>query len=681
MHKAFLAVVYCQVYERQLTESHGFFLLNIQIRGKVRFITEMSEKDLKSTNNATADSGSAPTPRQDNTAVNEFEGVSIGNHHSEPSDNHMVVAGDSCDNASATEKLNTFIDSLPLPAKSNVLNSNDSTNDSYDVAMKNSCDISHKTRQVDVSSMGPYKVYCGKHYAGRRRIAINRLQTSDIGAGSHHQIGLTLVPSPIVRTDTKTNLANTVSDATTNIEDSSICKDSLPQPTDVSHSHVEAENNEQSLGYVSRTLKQLEDATKNWFTSEHNRSISAAFVSSTRQQDTFDLFSLKYNESTVSTIASWVAGGPTRKRVNATSYRPIVDTRFRNCNVCGRFGHYEVECKSLSPDLIIKLSRVISGKQPLTNDNNHVPEQQHNFDVTIEMCDGYLIEQRSNSLVEPDSIEEPKEHATIQRIQLKEEKRGCNEIKIDGFVIKEGATIDALTLTSDQTEAPSNFPSPEPETVPIQLGSVVAWFWKEQESSDNGNNGIVIAGTVTNVTPDSNRVQVKVVRIINTENSVVENDNILRWSLFNEQLPGLDSLMWVSAKRLFVVDERIHSLQRKKALIRSPRKSNKVKKPAVIRKSRKLKVEKVGIKPYRAALPKRLSGDVLKKNTGRRPPKPRKFSRCDVVIFFSTCRTFLILHYFPFLCRRRSGVGWTTWIVGTTCNMRAAIWFNFRGLK
>jgi hypothetical protein len=530
--------------------------------------------------------------------------------------NNVSGAESTCSSTAAEDRLNFLIDSLPVATPSRVDESNgdivdDTGKDGYDcpksvlpvvdlLKRHHKTHAPRETSRATLLSMGPYAIYCDKHYASRPHMAINRRRTSP-------PTGDVVDDSSVVLIDPSGSTFVPAADVET-----------IAQPRE-SKAFLEHTSSPPNRLYISRTRQQLEDATKNWFTRENRIVASAAESGSSYPQpkESIDLFSLKYNEATVSTIAAWVAGGPTRKRVTPTFLRPIVDTRFRSCNVCGMYGHYEVECQSLTPDLMIKLSRVISGEASLTNEYGTMKIKKHDYDVMIEVCDGFFIEQQSSDKVDAVQKYIKDVHNVFetpaQGTQCTSKDRLENQIEIDCFWIREGPA----------GELPSNpespvLPIPEPLRALIQVGSLVTWFVKERSDNNTFVPETILAGTVAKIEADLGRVQVKVLRVIFAESKSVEN-----YGVSAETYGSLGVLVWVCASSLYLVDEQNQVLQSSNSFSDF---SKKVKKSAAVKRSRILKVEK-SIKKHRRVGRPKLHQDSLSKNTkrGRKPSKCKCF--------------------------------------------------------
>jgi hypothetical protein len=81
----------------------------------------------------------------------------------------------------------------------------------------------------------------------------------------------------------------------------------------------------------------------------------------------FSPFSLEYNECSVTALARWATNekeeekaeskGPKKKPIDlAICDRPTVPSLFQKCQVCGAYGHYEIECNKMTEDDAIELA-------------------------------------------------------------------------------------------------------------------------------------------------------------------------------------------------------------------------------------------------------------------------------------------------------------------------------------
>ena len=118
----------------------------------------------------------------------------------------------------------------------------------------------------------------------------------------------------------------------------------------------------------------------NYFPSKYRRSnyasrdatslsnhVMAAFIKKTpsigqssKSKYQFKPLTLRYNECSINTLSSWAFKKETKPKgvlpkpkVNFY-YQPAAGTTFRQCNICNKFGHFEVECEELARSKINK---------------------------------------------------------------------------------------------------------------------------------------------------------------------------------------------------------------------------------------------------------------------------------------------------------------------------------------
>jgi hypothetical protein len=441
-----------------------------------------------------------------------------------------------------------------------------------------------ETSHTPLLSIGPYVTHCSKHYGERPHMSSDQTGVDD----SWEMLNPS--GSAFVHAPPKQNEINS----------QPLESNAMPDHTSTPRRRL----------YISRTLQQLEDATKNWFTRENRKD---ADNSPPRPKDAIDLFSLKYNEASVSTIAAWVAGGSTRKRSSTTFHRPIVDTRFRTCSICGMYGHYEVECQSLTPDQTILLSRILSGEASVTNEYSTMKIKHYDYDVLIENCDGFFIEQQSNDNYNLDAVSNCSKKA-LNGVKNPMQERQCAvkggkkiKMELDGFSIVEEPALESTTSPES-----SVLPNHEPE--PIQVGSLVTWFLGESDNKNDFGQNAILVGVVAKIDADAGRAQVEILRFICAESKSIEN-----YRVATETNSSVGSLVWVRAPSLYLVDEQNEVLQSNK---RFSKNSKKVAKPPVVKRSRTKKAETIVKEHSRFGRPN-LNPDTLSKNPkrGRKPSK------------------------------------------------------------
>jgi hypothetical protein len=210
---------------------------------------------------------------------------------------------------------------------------------------------------------------------------------------------------------------------------------------------------------------------------------------------------LHFNEATVGALSRWIAGGGNRKRpASAVWSRTTVEPRYRLCSGCVMYGHYDGNCAT-NPQSLRPLSEVGL-------------EDDKKYDVSIEMCSGYIIEQRS----------EPEAHD--------EESKGIGEwateindtVKIDDFNIKASADRSQHFAAENETESTKHSK--------IGVGSLVAWKLGNRNGANAAAHGVICTGVVTKF--ESEHVVVKVLRSVETESDSLSIDGTVR--------PPVDSL-------------------------------------------------------------------------------------------------------------------------------------------
>ena len=430
-------------------------------------------------------------------------------------------------------------------------------------------------------SMGPYAVFCPDHYVqhhyvpdesgtGPVTVSNNYNGLSEYSSDTEQRQTLFLPSSP--------NGFNMIVDKV-NVDNSASENDDMNQPANEEMEDYDYADIHHQLNppYISRSLVEVENATKNWYLSEQNRNLSVS-----QPTETTDFFSLQFNETSLSTIALWVAGGPKRKcGLNTTLYRPIVDTRFRVCCICHRFGHYEVECQRIRPEQTMKFSQWMTngenGDEGTPSTTNDVFQKK--YDITVEMCDGYLIEQRSQEEVQ--DVRFSKVGKPTAANMASEGFSGPNiivhaattctsrQFEIDDIVIQEGETLESLSQQPTSYNG-SALPSPmlDNKQARINKGCLVTWS-VNMDGTCTDFPGVLAVGTVAEVDTDAGRVRVQVNFLQTIEPKI---NGITR----QRELPNIDTLIWVPAKFLYYVDGRNYLLPTDNIPVRKKRKYTKV---------------------------------------------------------------------------------------------------------
>lgn len=267
------------------------------------------------------------------------------------------------------------------------------------------------------------------------------------------------------------------------------------------------------LQYSCRTLEQLEQATLRWFCSQHKRQRQG--TSSTAQPEP-RLLPLRFNDVSVSTVALWCANFQQRRQQhskkgpqNTMYHRPTVDTRYRECSVCGLFGHYEMECPSLTEADQVRFASALVE----LNEKQRPPplafgmDDDTLYDVVVEVCDGFAIEQRvgpepaspGQSFGET-SITNGKDTATDENVK---QHRGDEEIEIDGFTIHLAKSSGAFGKQAQGVDSKSA----TQRRIPLKKGMIVLWYPLEEQQT-------ITVGQVQQINAAETKVLVKVMHTI-----------------------------------------------------------------------------------------------------------------------------------------------------------------------
>jgi hypothetical protein len=224
---------------------------------------------------------------------------------------------------------------------------------------------------------------------------------------------------------------------------------------------------------------------------------------------------LHFNEATVGALSRWIAGGGNRKRPSSAVWsRTTVESRYRLCSGCVMYGHYDGNCET-NPQSMRPLSEVGL-------------EDDKKYDVSIEMCGGYIIEQRS----EPEAQDEEWKGICERSTEIND------TFKIDGFNIKACADSSQRFAIENETETTMHSK--------IEVGSLVAWKLGNKNGANVTVQRVICTGVVKKF--ESENVVVKVLRSIEAESDARSHDGTIR--------PPIDSLTLIrNEDSLHVVTE------------------------------------------------------------------------------------------------------------------------------
>jgi hypothetical protein len=147
------------------------------------------------------------------------------------------------------------------------------------------------------------------------------------------------------------------------------------------------------------------------------------------------------------------------------------------------------------------------------------------------------------------------------KASLQQHSRDKNLLEIDGFVIKEDETMESFT-----NPISVHLPCTERTSADIQSGCIVTWI-VQTDLSNTSPFGTLAVGMVSALDNVLNRVQVKVLRIIDQTNRVTNRKLSL-----NQQLPMVDTLVWIPSASLYRVKGRNRVLLTEHVPIKKKRK-------------------------------------------------------------------------------------------------------------
>lgn len=251
-------------------------------------------------------------------------------------------------------------------------------------------------------------------------------------------------------------------------------------------------------GYTAMKLPDLEKSIRGWYQkSMQNRDNTR---SSPNKAPTF--FTLRFNEGSLFMLSKWACinknpktssvdesivndknntettsvplfnqpiNGAKLSNVATVVRQPTIDARFRKCSICNLWGHYELECRKMPYETVLRLGeelegiltrkgqasattldphfsepKIIDESQPKllnfssTPDSNTHDVSKADLCVTVEIFDGFVFEQRS-------------EHETFRQISKPEEEKNPSNLSkyddsfmVDGFKIKAASSLPCL---------------------------------------------------------------------------------------------------------------------------------------------------------------------------------------------------------------------------------------------
>jgi hypothetical protein len=136
-------------------------------------------------------------------------------------------------------------------------------------------------------------------------------------------------------------------------------------------------------------------------------------------------FALEYNEWSVLAVAKWANQSPAGGGSRAPLELPTSPTHFRKCNVCGKFGHFDVLCPRLSP----------GRRKAFRAEMDHLVAKSETLTDLTELCEGYAIEQSNQPFDDADAARGSRKRRLPSQVCVTE---------LDHLVIQAAPTADLL---------------------------------------------------------------------------------------------------------------------------------------------------------------------------------------------------------------------------------------------
>jgi hypothetical protein len=294
-------------------------------------------------------------------------------------------------------------------------------------------------------------------------------------------------------------------------------------------------------GYASRTLVQLQDATKKWY--ERNIASKENKAAPTK------IFTLYFNELSVAAVSRWASGGPVQKKQKSSSKlqsestpstlkRPTVDTRYRMCGICSLYGHYEIECPKLSKTHISQFGNALRPHAMGKDSNVFGLEDDKLYDVVTEVCEGFIVEQRS-----------PANSSLMNETSNGHASQTIIKTELEGFVIEAGRTEESFSLSKKKgsttiTPAKATCITYVTKEKTLEVGDLVAWYLTASTPESDPQCQDVCIGVIKDFEED-----VALIRVLKS----IPFDDKKEIQEDGTKCPAPDSLCWVRKTYLYLV--------------------------------------------------------------------------------------------------------------------------------
>jgi hypothetical protein len=250
----------------------------------------------------------------------------------------------------------------------------------------------------------------------------------------------------------------------------------------------------------------------------------------------------------VAAVSRWASGGPVQKKQKSSSKlqnestpstlkRPTVDTRYRMCGICSLYGHYEIECPKLSKTHISQFGNALRPHAMGKDSNVFGLEDDKLYDVVTEVCEGFIVEQRS-----------PANSSLMNETSNGHASQTIIKTELEGFVIEAGRTEEYFSLSKKKgsttvTPAKATCTTNVTKEKTLEVGDLVAWYLTASTPESDPQCQDVCFGVIKDFEED-----VALIRVLKS----IPFDNKKEIQEDGTKSPAPDSLCWVRKTYLYL---------------------------------------------------------------------------------------------------------------------------------
>ena len=196
--------------------------------------------------------------------------------------------------------------------------------------------------------------------------------------------------------------------------------------------------------------KELQFSSSNNEVMKNKAVLDNQMLDSLSSTPTFSPFSIKFNECSLFAISHWAVKSSIPNDSEAIrdevtrQYYPAPDVKLRKCNICNRWGHYDIECGKMAKADVFYFSNALQNQstKPLAYNKHSRDKQTINLkepcvdSTNVDSCGKFFLEQSKNMLpIDSGYLNYVNDSESCNGSELVEVRLTCNDLPLFYVII------------------------------------------------------------------------------------------------------------------------------------------------------------------------------------------------------------------------------------------------------